>query len=123
MEPLEHSVPNLALVWSVSPFLQMITSDPLEHSGLPRDEDGRHKLVPLEPLEDSVLGAPQVQRDVSGSDVDLRVDTMSACLPRVFLDDRGVDVVPLDGRPEATRTPPEAGEAIVVGAVSDRLGS
>ena len=31
---------------------------------------------------------------------------MSACLPRVSSDDRGVDVAPLDGRPEAARTPP-----------------
>ena len=42
---------------------------------------------------------------------------MSSCLPRVFSDDQGVDVAPLDGRPEAARTPPEAVEAIVVGAV------
>ena len=42
---------------------------------------------------------------------------MSACLPRVLLEDRGVDVAPLDGRPVASRTPPETGEAIVVGAV------
>ena len=73
--------------------------------------------MPLEPLEHSVLGAPQDQRDISSSDGDLRVDTMSACCPRVFSDDRGVDVAPLDGRPGAARTPPEAGDAIVVGAV------
>ena len=75
----------------------MAASDPLEHSGLTRDEDGGHKLVSLEPLEHSVLESSQDQRDVSGSDVDLRVDTMSACLP-VFSYDRGVDVVLLDGR-------------------------
>ena len=74
---------------------------------------GGHKLGPLEPLEHSVLGAPQDQRDESRSDVDLRVDMMSVCLPGVFTGNRGVDVVPLDGRPEATRTQPEAGEAIV----------
>ena len=31
-------------------------------------------------------------------------------------DDRGVYVAPLDGRPEAAQTPPEAGDPIVVGA-------
>ena len=50
--------------------------------------------MPLEPLEHSVLGAPQDQRDVSSSDGDLRVDSMSACCPRVVSDDRGVDVAP-----------------------------
>ena len=55
---------------------------------------------------------PQDQRDVSSSDDDLWVDSQS-----VILDDRGVDVAPLVGRPEATRPPPEAGCAIVVGAV------
>ena len=115
MEPLEHSVPDLAPLWNVSPSPQMTTPDPLEHSGLPRDEDGGRRLVPLEPLEHSVLGGPHDQRDISSSDVELWVDTMSACLPRVFSDDRGVDVAPLDGRPEAARTPLEAGDAIVVG--------
>ena len=71
----------------------------------------------LEPLEHSVLGSPQDRRDVSSSEGEVRVDTMSACLPRVFSDDRGVHVAPLDGRPEAAQTPPEAGDAIVVGAV------
>ena len=47
----------------------------------------------------------------------MRVDSLSACCPSVVSDDRGVDVAPLDGRPEAARTPPEAGDAIVVGAV------
>ena len=108
--PLEHSVPDLAP-------LRRTTPDPLEHSNLPSDEDGGRRLVPLEPLEHSVMGAPQDQRDVSSSYGELRVDTRSACLPRVFLDDRGVDVTPLDGRPEAAQTPPEAGDAIVVGAV------
>ena len=74
-------------------------------------------MLPLEPLEHSVLGVPQDQRDVLSSDGDLRVDSMSACCPRVVSDDQGVEVALLDGRPEATRTPPEAGDAIVVGAV------
>ena len=71
----------------------------------------------LEPLEHSVLGAPLDQRDVSSSDGGLWVDSLFACCPSVVSDDRGVDVAPLDGRPEAARTPPEAGDAIVVGAV------
>ena len=66
----------------------------------------------LEPLEHSVLGTPQDQRDVSSSDDDLRVDSQS-----VVLDDRGVDIAPVVGCPEATQPPPEAGDAIVVGAV------
>ena len=73
--------------------------------------------MPLEPLEHSVLGSLGNQRDVSSSDGDLRVDSMSACSPRVVSDDRGVEVAPLDGRPEASQTPPEAGDAIVVGVV------
>ena len=66
----------------------------------------------LEPLEHSVLGTPQDQRDVSTYDDDLRVESQS-----VVLDDRRVDVAPLEGRPEAARPPPEAEDAIVVGAV------
>ena len=63
--------------------------------------DGGRRLVLLEPLEHSVLWAPQDRRDVSSSEGEVQVDTMSACLPRVFSDDQGVDVAPLDGRPEA----------------------
>ena len=121
MGPLEHSVPDLALLRNVSPFPQRTTPDPLEHSGLPGEEDGGHRLVPLEPLEHSVLGASQDQRSVSSSDGDLRVDSMFAGCPRVISDDRGVDVAPLDGRPEAARTPPEAGDVIVVGAVGSAV--
>ena len=66
----------------------------------------------LEPLEHSVLGTPQDQRDVSSSDDDLQIDSQS-----VVLDDRGVDIAPLAGCPEATRPPPEAGDAIVMGAI------
>ena len=117
MEPLEHSVPDVAPVRGVSSFIKMVVSDPFEHSGLTRPEDVGQKLVPLEPLEHSVLEASQEQRDVSVTDVELRVETMSVCLPRVFLDHRGDDVSLLDGRPEGERTQPEAGEAIVVGAV------
>ena len=64
----------------------------------------------LEPLEHSVLGTPQDQRDVLSSDDDLQVDSQS-----VVSDDRGVEVAPLVGRPKATRPLPEAGDAIVVG--------
>ena len=67
------------------------------------------------------MSASRIERDVSSSDGDLRVDTMSACCPRVFSDDRGVDVAPLDGRPEAAQTPPEAGDAIFVGAVGSAV--
>ena len=89
MGPLEHSVPDLAPLRNVSPFPQRTTPDLLEHSGLPSDEDGGRRLVLLEPLAHSFLGAPQEQPDVSSSDGELRVDTMSACLPRVFSDDQG----------------------------------
>ena len=49
--------------------------------------------------------------------MEMRVETMSACLPRVFSDHRVEDVSLLDVRPEAKREQPEAGEAIIVGAV------
>ena len=114
---LEHSVPDLTLFGNVSPFPQRTTPDPLEHLGLPGEEDGGRRLVPLEPLEHLVLEASQDQRDASSSDRDLRVDSMSAGCPRVISDDRGVEVAPLDGRPKAAQTPREAGDAIVVGAV------
>ena len=57
------------------------------------------------------------QQDVSSPDGGWRVDSLSACCPGVVSDDRGFDVAPLDGRLEVARTPPEAGDAIVVGAV------
>ena len=88
MEPLEHSVPDVAPVWGVSSFIRMAASDPLENSGLTRADDVGQKLVPLEPLEHSVLVAPREQSDASVTDVELRVETMSACLPRVFSDHR-----------------------------------
>ena len=34
LEPLEHSVPDVALVWGVCSLIKMTMSDPLEHSGL-----------------------------------------------------------------------------------------
>ena len=120
MGPLEHSVPDLALLRTVNPFPRSTEPDPLEHSGLLGKEDGGRDLVSLEPLEHSVLGTPLDQRDVSSSDVGLRVDSLSAGCPSVVSDDRGVEVAPLDDRLEATRTPPEAGDAIVVGALYDR---
>ena len=120
MEPSEHSVPDVAPVRDVSSFIKMAVSDPLEHSGLNRADDVGPKLVPLEPLEHSVLVASREESDVSVTDVtdgEMRVETMSSCLPRVFSDHRGEDVSLLDVRPEAERAQPEAGEAIVVGAV------
>ena len=67
----------------------------------------------LEPLEHSVLMAPREESDVSVTDVtdvavlnpvehsgvEMRVETMSACLPRVFSDHRVEDVSLLDVRP------------------------
>ena len=61
MGPLEHSVPDLVPLQNVSPLIQRTTPDPLEHLGLPGEEDGGCRLVPLEPLEHSVLGAPHDQ--------------------------------------------------------------
>ena len=139
LEPLEHSVPEVAsdssfirgrivmgpLEHSVRtlPRYGLLTHspggqpDPLEHSGLLEKEDGGRDLVSLEPLEHSVLGAPLDQQDVSNSNNGLRVDSLSACCLSVVSGDRGVDVAPLDGGPEVAQTPPEAGDAIVVGAV------
>ena len=34
MEPLEHSVPDLALLWTIDTFPERTAPDPLEHSGL-----------------------------------------------------------------------------------------
>ena len=73
-------------------------SNLLEHSGLHRTDDVGPGLVPLEPLEHSVLVAPREESDVSvtnvtdvaaldpmeHSGVEMRVETMSSCLPRVF---------------------------------------
>ena len=121
MEPLEHLIPDVVLVRGVSSFIKMAASDPLEYSGLNRADDVGPKLVSLEPLEHSVLVAPWEESDISVTDVadvKLRVEMMSACLPRVFSDHRGEDVSLLDVRPEAEQAQPEAGEAIVVGAVS-----
>ena len=128
MEPLEHSIPDVAPVRGASSFIRMAVSNPLEHSGLHITDDVGPGLVPLEPLEHSVLVAPREESDVSVTDVtdvvvldpvehsgvEMRVETMSACLPRVHTSDhRGEDV-----RLEAERDQPEAGVAIVVGAVS-----
>ena len=40
MGPLEHSVPDLALLRTVNPFPRRTEPDPLEHSGLLGKEDG-----------------------------------------------------------------------------------
>ena len=131
MEPLEHSVPDVAPVRGASSFIRMAVSNPLEYSGLHRTDDVGPGLVSLEPLEHSVLVAPREDSDVSVTDVtgvavldpvehsgvEMRVETMSACLPRVFSAHRVEDVSLLDVPPEAKREQTEAGEAIIVGAV------
>ena len=114
---LEHSVPDHAPIGGAVPFVKMSVSDPLEHSGLINSDDVVPKLVPLEPLEHSVPEVPQSQGDGLVSDMDTRVQLRSVCLPRVASDTQGVDVPPLDDRPEATRSRMETGEAIVVGAI------
>ena len=117
LEPLEHSVPVLAPIESANPFARMAVSDPLEHSGLTSTEDVGQKLVPLEPLEHSVPEGPQSRGDGLVSDMDERIESRSACLPRVSSDAPGVDVTLLDDRSEDDRSRTEPGEAIVVGAV------
>ena len=79
MGPLDHSVPDIALLRTVNPFPQRTAPDLLEHSGRLGKEDGGRDLVSLDPLEHSVLGARLDQRDVSSSDGGLRVDSLSAC--------------------------------------------
>ena len=69
MEPLEHSVPNVAPVLGSSSFIRMVVSNPLEHSGLHQTDDVGPGLVPQEPLEHSVLVAPREESDVSVTDV------------------------------------------------------
>ena len=39
LEPLEHSVPDVALVWGDCSLIKMTVSDPLEHSGLGKTDD------------------------------------------------------------------------------------
>ena len=130
MEPLEHSVQDVAPVRGASSLIRMAVSNLLEHSGLHITDDVGAGLVLLEPLEHSVLVAPREESDVSVTDVtdvavldpvehsgvEMRVETMSACLPRVFSDHRVEVVSLLDVRPEAKLEQPEAGEAIIVGA-------
>ena len=106
-------------------------SNLLEHSGIHGTDDARPGLLPGEPLEHSVMVSPWMESDRSVTDVtdvavldpvehsgvERRVETRSACLPGVFSDHRGEDVSLLHVRPETERDQPEAGEAIVVGAV------
>ena len=131
MEPLEHSVPDFAPVWGASSFSRMAVSNPLQHSGLHETDDVGPGLLTLEPLEHSVLVFLREESDVAVTDVtdvtvldpveysgvEMRVETMSAYLLRVFSDHQGEDVSLLNVRPEAERDQPEAGESIVVGAV------
>ena len=111
LEPLEHSVPDLAPIESAYPFVRTVVSD------LTSTEDVGQKLVPLEPLEHSVPEGPQSWGNGLVYDFDSRVESRSACLPRVSSDAQGVDVTLLNNRSEADRSRTEPGEAIVVGAV------
>ena len=93
LEPLEHSLPDVALDWGDHSLITMAVPDPLEHSGLGVTDGVKPGVVPPEPLEHSVLMAPQDERDVSVSGVAKldpiehsgvvrRTETMSVCLPR-----------------------------------------
>ena len=95
--PLEHSVPDHAPIGGAVPFIKMSVSDPLEHSGLINSDDVVPKSVPLEPLEHSVHEAPQSRGDGLVSDIDIRVQLRSVCLPRVTSDTQVVDLPLLDG--------------------------
>ena len=139
LEPLEHSVLEVALDRGDSSLVKVDVSDPLEHSGLDRADDVVPGLVPPEPLEYSVLVIPLEDGNVSVTDVtmldpiehldvDVRTETISEYLPSVFLEDpsmegggpqdyQGEDVSLPDSLPEVGRARPEDGEAIVVGAV------
>ena len=139
LEPLEHSVPDVALDRGDSSLVKIAVSNSLEHSGLDRTDDVVPGLVLPEPLDHSVLVVPLEEGDVSVTDVtvldpiehsgvEVRTETISAYLPRVFSEDpskegggprdhRGEDISLLDSLPEVGRTQPEDGEAIVVGAV------
>ena len=91
LEPLEHSVLEMALD---SRLMEgMSVPDLLEHSGLGETDDVKPGVVPPEPLEHSVLVAPQDEGDVSvagvakldpieHSGIVKRTETMSAYLPR-----------------------------------------
>ena len=65
MEPLEHSVPDVTLDRGVRSLVKIAVSDLLEHSGLNRTNDVGPGLVPLEPLEHSVLVTPREESEVS----------------------------------------------------------
>ena len=99
-------------------------------------------MQPEPSIEHSVLVIPLEKGDVSVADVtvldpiehlgvDVRMETISAYLPRVFSEDprkegggprhhRGEDVSLPDSLPEVGRAQPEDGEAIVVGPSAQR---
>ena len=98
LEPLEHSVLEVALDRGDSLLVKVDMSDPLEHSDLDRADDVVPGLVQPEPLEHSVLVIPLEKGDVSVTDitvvdpieisgVDVRTETISAYLLRVFSED------------------------------------
>ena len=88
------------LVWIPGQLLGLLI-DPLEHSGLNRTDDVGSGLVPLEPLEHSVLVTSREESEVSvinitnitildpmeHSGVEMRTEMISAYLPRVFSED------------------------------------
>ena len=139
LEPLEHSVLEVALDRGDSLLVKVDVSDPLEHSGMDRADDVVPGLVLPEPLEHSVLVIPLKMGDVSVTDVtvldpiehsgvDVRTETISTYLLRVYSeyprkegggprDHRGEYVSLPDSLPEVGRPQPEDGEAIVVGVV------
>ena len=133
LEPLEHSVLDVSLEGGDSLIVEVAMSDPLEHSGVDRDSDIVSGLLLPEPLEHSVLvdGAVAditVLDPLEHSGVSVRVETVSAYLPRVYSEDpRNGGCDPRDHRDEDNTLPDsmkevergqlEDGEAIVVGAV------
>ena len=85
-------------------MVKVDVSDPLEHSGLDRADDVAPGLVLSELLEHSVLVIPLEKGDVSVTDVtvldpiehsgvDVRTETISAYLPRVYSEDPRKEVV------------------------------
>ena len=72
LEPLEHSVPDVAPVWGDCLLIKMTVLDPLEHSGLGLtdhvDLDSRplEEMSNLEPLEHSVLSVALDGRPMEG---------------------------------------------------------
>ena len=94
LEPLEHSVPDVAPVWGDCSLIKMTVLDPLERSGLGVtdnvDLDSRHVEVMsnLEPLEHSVLIAALGGRPMEGTPV---LESLEHSILNVALDGGPVD--------------------------------